>query len=377
MKSILPVKLFLPTALFVSLLAFPLHSQEATPFPDTSPGKLLPVNDNTAAPYMGLYEGVPLKGITDVDDCAKALNRTLIWGHCSEAWDKWDNIDTVHWLWPAWSKWVAAVPGRRIVISVSIIPEAPKGQPGPTLLEGATGAYNDHFTKLAKILVDQNLGNSIIRLGWEWDGGWYPWHVMTAEDAKNYAGCWRQIVTTMKAVPGAENLQFCWNGAGETKKFPLEAAYPGDDVVDYVGLDIYDKTWIKGGYPFPPNASDSDKLEIQKRVWDVIYNGKFGIKAWDDLAKAHHKGFMVPEWGIALQKDGHGGGDDPFFIQQMYNFIQDPGNNVYEAAYWDAKDCKMIPTGGMTESQYPKSWALFQKLFSLPPSVTASPTTTN
>ncbi len=370
------VKLPQRMVLLFCFCAFSLLAQGQTPTPEAAPANLLPLNDNTAPPYMGLYEGVPPRGVTEVDEYAKLLNRMLMWGHCSEAWDKWDSIDGAHWLWPPWSKWVAAMPGRRIVISVPVIPGGPKGQPVPTLKEGATGAYNAHFAQLAKILVQQNLGNSIIRLGWEWDGGWYPWHVMTAEDAKNYAGCWQQIVRTMKAVPGAEKLQFCWNGAGEPKKFPLEAAYPGDDVVDYVGLDIYDKTWAKGTYPYPPNASDDEKLAIQKKVWDVLYNGKFGIKAWCDFAKAHQKGFMVPEWGIDVADKGHGGGDNPYFVQQMYNFIQDPANNVYEAAYWDAKGCKLIPTGGMTVSQVPQSWALFQKLFSLPAGTTAvSPAT--
>jgi hypothetical protein len=196
--------------------------------------------------------------------------------------------------------------------------------------------------------------------------------VITDEDARNYAGCWRQIVKTMKAVPGAEKLTFCWNGAGESTKFPLEEAYPGDAVVDYVGLDIYDKTWAKGTYPYPPNASESKKLEIQKKVWDVLYNNKNGIKAWVDIAKAHHKGFMIPEWGINILDNGHGGGDNPYFIQQMYNLIQDPSNNVYEAAYWDAKGCKVIPTGDMKESPFPNSWALYKKIFSLPPRVASS-----
>jgi hypothetical protein len=216
------------------------------------------------------------------------------------------------------------------------------------------------------MLVQYGLGNSIIRLGWEWDGGWYPWRVMTAEDAANYAASWQQIVKTMKAVPGAEKLQFCWNGAGENKKFELEAAYPGDDVVDYVGLDIYDKAWMQGGYPYPAGATDDQKLEIQKKVWTMLYGNKFGIKAWIDIAKAHKKGFMIPEWGLANMKNGHGGGDDLYFVQQMYNLIQDPANNVYEAAYWDGREFKIVPSGGMV-SQFPKSWELFVKLFSLPP----------
>ncbi len=339
---------------------------------DISPGKLLPLNDNTAAPHMGLYENSPPKGITEVDDYAKALNRSLMWGHCSTNWDTWGNIDTVHWLWPAWSKWITAKSGRRLVISLAIIPTTPKGQAPITLEQAAGGAFNDHFTKLAGILVQQGLGESIIRLGWEWDGNWYPWGVKTAQDAANYAGAWKQIVTAMKSVPGAEKLQFCWNGAGEKLKFPMEAAYPGDEYVDYVGLDIYDKTWVKGTYPLSIRGERQRQAGNSKEGLQVFYDGDHGIKAWCDFAKSHHKGFMVPEWGLCQLKNGHGGGDNPYFVQQMYNFIQDPANNVYEAAYWDAKESKLIPTGGMTASPCPNAWALFQKLFSLPADATAA-----
>jgi hypothetical protein len=355
--------LILFTALLMALcLPGALRAQD-----DAAPANLLPQNDNTALPHMGIFEGNPNgHGIDWVDDYAKMLHRTLMWGHCSQGWDGWGGVDASDWLFRPWSPWVAAMPGRRLVISVPMLVYAKKGMPPFTLAEGAKGTYNDHFTKCAQNLVQYGLGNSIIRLGWEWDGGWYPWRVMTPEDAANFKLCWQQIVKTMRAVPGAEKLEFCWNGAGETKKFELEDAYPGDDVVDYVGLDIYDKTWAPGTYPYPDGATDDQKLEIQKKVWQVLYNGKFGIKAWVDIAKAHHKGFMIPEWGIGELKNKHGGGDDPYFVQQMYNLIQDPANNVYEAAYWDGREFKMVPTG-LQASPYPKSWDLFQKLFSLPP----------
>jgi len=42
---------------------------------------------------------------------------------------------------------------------------------------------------------------------------------------------------------------------------------------------------------------------------------------------------FIPEWGLMNAKN-HGGDDDPYFIQQMYDLIRDPANNVYEAAYW-------------------------------------------
>ena len=327
----------------------------------------LPLTDNTAPPYMGIYEAVPNSGkpgTTQVDEYAKWLNRTLVWAHGSEGWDSWGSIDRANWLFSPWSKWVAENPNRRMVFSIALMPWSPKDGPAYTLKEGATGAYNSHFVTLAKMLVNYKLENSILRLGWEFDGAWYPWKTLTPEDAPNLAQLFHQVVTAMHAVPGAEKLTFCWNGMGEGKKYELEAAYPGDDVVDYVGMDIYDKTWAKDTYPCPPDATPSEKLERQKKAWEYLYNSRHGVKEWLAFAKTHHKPFFIPEWGLMNAKN-HGGDDDPYFIQQMYDLIRDPANNVYEAAYWDAREAKIIPTGGYV-SPYPESTALFQKLFSLP-----------
>lgn len=347
--------------LFLSLAGHGVQAQN-------SPSNLLPQTDNTQPPFMGIYEGLPSQ-ISLVDEYAAWLNRNVMWGHGSQGWQSWEAIANAPWLFRPWSAWVNAVPGRRFVLSLPMLPKE-----GPdTLAEGATGKYNKYFASLAKNLVQYRLDNSILRLGWEFDGNWYHWKVMTEEDARNFAASWRQIVKTMRSVPGAGKLTFCWNGAGESKKFPLEAAYPGDEYVDFVGRDIYDKTWVKGIYPYPPNATDDQRLECQKKAWEVLLGGKDGLRAWCDFAKAHKKPFMIPEWGLWRTKgqnpvdgqDGHGGLDNPYFIQQMYDFIHDPANNVYEAAYWDSREAKVVPNGGKV-SQYPKSAELFHTLFSLP-----------
>jgi len=344
----------------------------------------LPLTDNTAPPYMGLYEGPPPKGISYIDEYAKMLNRTVVWGHAGVAWDNWDNVSggvngrALAWLLPPWGKWMNEDPRRVFVLSTTMLPWPTEANGNPTLALGATGAYNKYFESLAKLLVANKLADrTILRVGWEFNASWYPWKVMTAEDAGNYAAYWRQIVTTMRAVPGADKLQFNWNGCNESCKYPLEAAYPGDQYVDQVGMDVYDVSWNKDTYPYPENATAEERLVRQKKTWDTwIYpvSPKNGIAAWLAVAKAHHKPLTFPEWGLGYKKDGHGGGDNPYFIQQMFNVIQDPDNNIYFASYWDAKEAKIIPTGGFV-SPYPQSTALFLKLFSLPamPPAAATP----
>ena len=153
-------------------------------------------------------------------------------GHGSEGWERWGAIENAPWLFKPWSDWVAAMPGRRVVFSIPLVPVPTKPvavplpkdgetgtnpqaatSPAPpitfTLKEGATGAYNNHFVVLARNLIDYKLTNSIIRLGWEFDGGWYPWRTQSLDDAKNEAQFFHQVVTAMRAVPGLEKLEFC------------------------------------------------------------------------------------------------------------------------------------------------------------------------
>jgi hypothetical protein len=49
---------------------------------------------------------------------------------------------------------------------------------------------------------------------------------------------WRQIVKTMRTVPGTEKLQFCWNPTLGYQQFPSEKAWPGDEFVAFESIDI-------------------------------------------------------------------------------------------------------------------------------------------
>ena len=51
---------------------------------------------------------------------------------------------------------------------------------------------------------------------------------------------------------------------------------------------------------------------------DLVTNG-YGLAWQARFAAAHHKPIAFPEWGevIATSTPGLGGGDDPYFIEQM------------------------------------------------------------
>jgi hypothetical protein len=326
-------------------------------------------------PNLCVYRGPAPYGPRDRNaPFAAWLGLPAVWGEDFQPREDWDNVRGGGWQLQPWSQWKKAVPKRRLVLTVSILPggwdrSGPKrgmdSGKAVSLEAGARGDYNQYFQVLAENLVKVDLGDSILRLGHEFNGGWYTWRAKDHEEG--YAGYWRQIVKTMRAVAGGK-FKFDFNPNCGFGQFPAEKAYPGDEYVDYIGVDVYDQSWLPATYPIPADATAEEILKRQKKVWNDLLNGNHGLLFWRDFAKTHGKPLSLPEWGIWIRKDGHGGGDNPYFIEQMHKFIMDPNNNVAYHCYFDF-------TGGEAHHQlspgpdgtyitdFPQSATKFRELF--------------
>ena len=166
----------------------------------------------------------------------------------------------------------------------------------------------------------------------EWDardGG--CWHYVATRDGVDYAfrGCFQHLVRAMRAVPGSR-FTFDWNPNIGLGTFPAEQAYPGDAYVDVVGVDIYDVSWT--WYPVPVGTTTAQAREA---AWNWLLRGDHGLTFWSAFARAHAKPLTIPEWGVTARPDGHGGGDDPAFVDHMVDFITDPANNVRGNHYFN------------------------------------------
>jgi hypothetical protein len=327
-------------------------------------------------------------GITRNAAYAAWLNRTLVWGEDTEPTARWDSIEGGGWQFGPWGNWVQQNPARRLILCVPMVPGKYDGSGTtdgdgahqPITLElGAAGTYNAHYQKLAETLVAHKMGNTILRLGWEFNGGWYAWKVNSPEKATAFAEFWRQIVKTMRAVPGAEKLEFAFNPANGC--YDAASAYPGDEYVDYIGPDLYDDAYSKDTYPWPTDSSPDQILDAQKKAWDDVLFSKNarGLGFWSDFAREHHKPMCIPEWGVNHKPDHHGGGDDTYYIQQMYKFINDPANNVAWHSYFDVNagdgHHQLSPKeDGTVVTEFPNAAAKFHELFALPSSATSPAT---
>lgn len=342
--------------------------------------------DNLKPPFLSVYRW-DISGLQrgEHDAFCRWLNRSAVWPESHQPKETWEHVEGGDWQLGPWSAWVHQHPGARLVLSVSILPgpwdgSGPKRGAGAdvpvSLEEGAKGTYNAHFKRLAENLVRHGLGDAVLRPAWEFNGGWMTWRVTNQRQAEAFADYWRQIVTAMRAVPGCDRLHFCWNPNIGWLAYPADRSWPGDDVVDSIGLDYYDDGYLKDTYPWPDGTDDAEIQARRQKVWDYYLTSDYGLLWWRRFAAAHKKPLAFPEWGVNQKPDGHGGLDNVFYVEQMHAFITSPDNDVLFHCYFDVQ----APDGGHQLSpgatnevtRFPKSAARFKELFGLPAKATAS-----
>jgi hypothetical protein len=157
----------------------------------------------------------------------------------------------------------------------------------------------------------------VIRLGWEFNGSWMPW----AAGAGGYTAAYRHVVTLMRSVSSSFKFDWC-TAWGENSTAP-DSVYPGDDVVDIIGMDVYNRYYA---------PADADPVHR----WNTLLTANYGLNWLVAFAKLHDKPISIPEWGTGewtAGDGGTGGGDDPLFIANMAAFMG--ANNTAYCSYWD------------------------------------------
>lgn len=208
----------------------------------------------------------------------------------------------------------------RLVYSLPLLPE----DGSATLAEVAAGKYDDVYVTIADQLRNAGRGNTIVRVGWEANGPWFPWGVDAAR-AGDFRAAARRVMTVMKTRTPTLTMGFdiaCSTIlTGTTERLAaLEQLYPGDDLTDVVGCDNYDNF----------NARATSRED-----WQTVLRGEQwpGLQDVADFARTHGKRFAVPEWGL----DGteNGAGDNPLFIQRMHEFFVSNADVLLFEAYFD------------------------------------------
>lgn len=208
-----------------------------------------------------------------------------------------------------WGIWGWKGQGYQLVESVPLTVN------GTSLATVASGAEDAHYRQLAQTLINDGFSTAYVRLGWEMNGGWYPW----AANGKtsSYIAAFQHVVSVMRSVKG-QQFRFVWCTAQGWQQVPPTQAYPGDSFVDLIGVDAYNESWDTG-------------YNVPESMWNSVLNDSYGLKDIVNFAKAHGKPYAFPEWGTGTRPDGHGGGDSPLFIANMVPLVE---GSAF-AGYWD------------------------------------------
>jgi Glycosyl hydrolase family 26 len=264
-----------------------------------------------------------------VFDCALVFNNLM------PDWAKWANPWFLTQGAPYnWADWVHAPgPHRQLIISQNLFPLSLNGSDWRDA--GAAGAYVEYARQLAENLVAAGLGDSVIRLAHEANDASSPyWIGSTPHDWQLWREFWRRTVIAMRSVPGAHFL-FDWCILEGGQPVPLRDWYPGDDVVNIIGIDVYD-----GGVPVGVNR------------WQWLYTQPDGIRDVLRFANAHQKPVSFPEWGLEpADAQNLGGGDDPTYVNRLARVIR---NNpvAYQSYFFNHQPALMLAGSPLSLTAY-------------------------
>jgi hypothetical protein len=173
----------------------------------------------------------------------------------------------------------------------------------------AAGRHDDDFRLVAEYLVDAGYDDAVIRLGHEFDGDWAPYSARGNADA--YIAAFRHVHDVMTAV--SPEFRFDWTSMVPYFVEHGPVAYPGDDVVDVIGIDAY---W-----------RDVDPIDDSE--WDQRFEP--ALQAHLEFARERGKPVSYPEWGRSLA-------DHPRFVELMHGWFSQlpstgPGSLAYQAYF--------------------------------------------
>jgi Glycosyl hydrolase family 26 len=219
----------------------------------------------------------------------------------------WDEFVRSH----AVSGQVAAHSDKSMTLLIQTAPFAQGGNYS-ALVGGSYDAQWRQIGTLLKARQDQGHPPAIVSIAWEMNGEYMYWGGGAARSRGGYSSPaqyvagYRRIVSQLRVT--YPNVQTAWvinahstpAATGTTDAF---AFYPGDEFVTYMGTDDYDH--------YPPART--------KAAFDARANANAGMYWLANHARQHGKQIVVPEWGVAPGSGANGGGDNPEYVQWMWD----------------------------------------------------------
>lgn len=248
----------------------------------------------------------------------------------------WNDI-----LEPTWPVAMFETFAGKLVISQPLYPEGEGNNQAC-----AAGDYDDDWARFGTFLSAQGRGDSIIRLGWGFNDTTHEWRADA--DLTDWITCFQRVAQAIRSA--APDVQFDWSfdahGASYVTLGDPFAAYPGDDYVDYIGIEAFDR--------FPSAYDDA--------TWDAKCESETGLCRVMDFARAHDKRVGIAEWGVVSCGEG-AGGDNPFFVRKIVETFAANADVMAYEAYFEDGSLSVCSSLGETN---PEAAAMYRRIYQQP-----------
>ncbi|WP_395570769.1 glycoside hydrolase family 26 protein [Streptomyces sp. BK79] len=264
-----------------------------------APAPAAPGRTPGVAPAFGAYLDYGPRGVARMAELSHWLGGAeLRVGHTYLPGDRWSNIAGAPGFLDVWADWRTREADRTLVLNVPMMERNEEGvdddEVRELLRQGAAGRFDHHFRALAERLVELNVPDTVLVLGWEMNGTTYTHRC--GPDPEAWKTYWNRIVTTMRAVPG-QKFRFDFTPSRGRDAVPWTECYPGDATVDIIGMDSYDQP--------------------RGMAFDEQVREPYGLQAHVDFAKAHGKPISYPEWGLFRN------GDNAEYMRRMLAWMDE------------------------------------------------------
>jgi len=210
------------------------------------------------------------------------------------------------------------------------------------LEETAGGAHDETYRAVGRLLVDSGVPDAVLRIGHEFDGDWYPWSAQG--NCEHFINAFRHVVDVFRSV--SPEFRMDWSGTVPHFREWGRCAYPGDEYVDVIGIDVYDRVGSMKDF-----APDDETWHDPEAVWHERILPT--LREHRAFAIRRNKPVSFPEWGLATASGVEGrafGGDNPTFVRSMARWLRalpehGPGSLAYHAYFLgsDAHDIRGLP----------------------------------
>jgi hypothetical protein len=190
---------------------------------------------------------------------------------------------------------------------------------GENYAAAARGEYDDRWRSAAKVLADTRkgaTGPTFIRPFHEMNGDWYENWMVTKSNSADYKKAFARMAKIYRSAMPGVYVVFSPNYDDHTG-LPVSYWYPGDDVVDVIGVDYYDDGSSEAR--FSAAAWNSESFDKDGK------GNPTGPEAWRQFAAQHGKPISFPEWGLKPEGDGQ---DHPEWIKSFNSWMNKHANGA-------------------------------------------------